>query len=128
VYLGTTNDRGQFVAATSSPNALRATTDGRGQFVVHPTTPGPYVVQTAREGYAAESIRQTMLSVERPQATVAITMYRPGRLTARVIDGASGKPLANVPVAIVSTQGLEVASPMPRATSPVRRCVPASTA
>lgn len=77
-------------------------TDSSGAFVVAINAHGSYRVEARKEGYigggfgGAPEYAEVKLTAEKPATDVRLFLARPARITGRVVDEDTGKPLAGV--------------------------------
>ena len=82
--------------------ARKIRTDSRGAFVVALDKPGSYRVEARKEGYigggfgGAPDYAEVKLTAEKPSMDVRLFLARPARITGRVVDEDTGKPLAGI--------------------------------
>lgn len=103
------------IILTPGAEATKLTTDSQGAFRFEPPKPGQYGVSVRKEGYTSltafrgafgdQSI--AMISADKPTADFRLQLQRAGEVTGRLIDDATGAPLANFRVRINAYYGTD---------------------
>ncbi len=97
-------DRPRYIPAPSQAT-FTAKTDTSGSFVFHLDKTGYYTVRAKKEGFSesggmsgAASTQSVTLTADAPSVEVRLYLARPARITGRVVEEESRKPIANLQV------------------------------
>ena len=93
----------------SLEKAATTKSDAIGAFEFLPNKLGFYAVAVGKEGYSGgNSYQEIALTSTQPTSDVPLSLVRPGRITGRIVDGETGKPVAGVMLRAWDAQMLSI--------------------